>query len=268
MVMIAETATKRHTVPILERVARSIALPVRGLYPGTLRESHDKAPMKARRRGNRKERGLSFAVRPEDEFANFLTHGLGFVLSVLGAIVLMKVVLTHGDFWTIVGCGSYCASLVALYAASTLSHAFYDVYRRHFYRKIDQICIFFLIAGSYTPFGVVYLNHGYWPILTVTMWTLALLGAASILSHGFLTAGAQKIYLLLGWLPSFSLMSIIQQAPTELIFWLVLGGLSYTLGTIFLYQDHRVRYFHAMWHTLVIAGSICQYIAILILVTT
>lgn len=268
MEMFAETATKRPTNALLERTVRTIAVPFRGLHRGRFFEHHADAPMKSRRRGNRQERGLSFAVRPEDEFANFLTHGIGFVLSILGSIVLMNVVLAHGDFWTIVGCGAYCVSLVALYGASTLSHAFYDVYRRHYYRKIDQICIFFLIAGSYTPFGVVYLNYGYWPILTVLMWGLAALGAGSILSHGFLTAGAQKIYLLLGWLPSFSLFWIIPQAPSELIFWLVLGGLSYTAGTIFLYQDHRVRYFHAMWHTLVIAGSTCQFIAILILVTT
>jgi len=219
-------------------------------------------------RAERHLRGLERAIRPRDEFANFVTHGLGFLLSLAGSLLMMRLVLQTGTFWTILGCATYCASLVMLYAASTLSHAFYDVQRRHFYRKLNQICIFFLIAGSFTPFGAVYLQHGLWPLLTVVIWLLAFLGTGMIWYSGFLSAGAQKIYLLLGWLPAISLPVLVTLAPREVIVWTVLGGLFYTLGTLFLWHDHRVRYFHAMWHTFVIAGSTCQFIAILLMIVT
>lgn len=221
-----------------------------------------------RQQATQPQRGIERAARPQDELANFITHGLGFLLSLAGAYLMMFLVLQKGDPWAILGCGAYCTSLVSLYAASTLSHTFFDLHRRHFYRKVDQICIFYLIAGSYTPFGTVYLRHGWWPFLTISMWLLATFGAVIVWYQGFLSAGAQKIYLLLGWLPSISLLAIMEVAPRELIGWLVLGGMFYTVGTLFLWHDDRVRYFHAMWHTLVIAGSACHYIAILLLIGT
>lgn len=219
-------------------------------------------------RAVRHARGLDRAARPQDEMANFVTHLLGLVLSVAGSWLMMKIVLASGDFWAILGCAAYCASLVALYGASSLSHAFYDVHRRHFYRKVDQICIFYLIAGSFTPFGAVYLRDGWWPLLTIAMWGLATVGMAMICHHGFLSAAGQKIYLLLGWLPAISLPALIAVAPGQVIFWTVLGGLFYTLGTLFLWHDHRVRFFHAAWHTFVIAGSTCQFIAILLMIVS
>jgi len=211
---------------------------------------------------------LDRAVRPQDEFANFVTHSLGLVLSLAGTWLMMKVVLRTDDFWAILGCAAYCVSLVMLYGASTLSHAFFDVKRRHFYRKVDQVCIFYLIAGSFTPFGAVYLRDGWWPALTAGMWLLATVGAGMIWHQGFLSAAGQKIYLVLGWLPAISLPALVAVAPAPVIFWTVAGGLFYTLGTLFLWHDHRVRYFHAMWHTFVIAGSICQFMAILLMIVT
>lgn len=217
-------------------------------------------------RAVRHARGLERAARPQDELANFATHSLGLVLSLAGSWLMMKIVWSSSDLWTILGCGAYCVSLVALYAASTLSHAFYDLHRRHFYRKIDQVCIFYLIAGSFTPFGAVYLRHGWWPLLTIAMWGLATMGMGMIWHRGFLSAAGQKIYLLLGWLPAISLPTLATVAPGPVIFWTVLGGLFYTIGTIFLWHDHRVRFFHATWHTFVIAGSTSQFIAILLMI--
>ncbi|WP_437230232.1 PAQR family membrane homeostasis protein TrhA [Planctomicrobium sp. SH661] len=207
-------------------------------------------------------------MRPRDEVANFVTHLLGFLLSLAGAFVLMELTWRTGDRWALLGCGAYSLSLVCLYGASALSHAFYDLHRRLFYRKVDQVCIFYLIAGSYTPFGTIYLRHSGWPILTISMWVLATIGAAIVWYRGFLSPGAQKIYLLLGWLPAISLVSIVNVAPPEVVFWIVLGGLFYTVGTLFLWYDNRVIYFHALWHTFVIAGSTCQFISILLLVST
>ncbi|WP_437185180.1 PAQR family membrane homeostasis protein TrhA [Planctomicrobium sp. SH668] len=211
-------------------------------------------------------KGIERAIRPPDEFANFLTHGLGFVGSLLAAAWLIRHTWRSPDPWIVVACVAYSVSLVALYAASMLSHAFYDVKRRHFYRKIDQICIFFLITGTYTPFAAVYLRHGYWPILTISMWCLAAAGAYSILKTGYLSATGQKLYLLLGWFPAMSLFVIAPQANLDAVLWIVAGGLLYSFGSLFLWYDNRARYLHSVWHMFVVAGSAAHFIAISMIV--
>src|SRR3974377_884143 len=98
---------------------------------------------------------------------------------------------------------------MGLYAASTLSHSFHDLAWRRFFRTLDQACIFLLIAGSFTPFAVAWLDRGWsFPILLAAMWTLAILGVGLVLRVRTLTPGAQRVYLILGWLPAISLKAV------------------------------------------------------------
>ncbi len=202
-------------------------------------------------------------VRPPGETANFVTHGLGFFLSILGTIQMIGVSLSHPDSILSVACAIYCMTLVSLYAASTLSHAFHDPVRRRFYRTLDQACIFLLISGSFTPFAAAFLRDGFWPLLFILTWGFALTGAFLVFRWGFLSATAQKMYIALGWFPAIGLPVIISSASTETVAWVVAGGLLYTFGTLFLWYDHVMRYFHAVWHLFVIGGSAAQYMAIL-----
>jgi hemolysin III len=205
--------------------------------------------------------------RPIDEFANFVTHGIGFLLSVAGAVFMTSIAIALPDPLLSASAVVYCATLVSLYAASTLSHAFHDYRRRRYYRTLDQACIFLLIAGSYTPFAAAFLTDGWWPLLTIAMWGLALTGAYLVFRWGYLSAMAQRLYVVLGWLPAIGLPTIIASASPMAVTWIVVGGVLYTLGTLFLWQDHKVRYFHAVWHSFVIAASICHFAAILSLLT-
>src|SRR5579872_750897 len=139
--------------------------------------------------------------RPVDENANFVTHGLGFVLSLVASAYLMVRAVTGNRPVIIAACGIYCGSLMGLYAASTLSHMFHNLAWRRFFRTLDQACIFLLIAGSFTPVGVVYFTEGWWPLLPAAMWVLALCGVVVVLWQGHLTPAAQITYGILGWLP-------------------------------------------------------------------
>lgn len=204
-------------------------------------------------------------LRPVDEHANLLTHGLGFVLSMPAAAVLMTVVVGICPAPLVAACGVYCVALVGLYAASTLSHVFHDPGRRRFFRMIDQAFIFLLISGSFTPIGVAYLGKGLWPALPALMWLIALFGVVFVLRVQNLTSAGRLIYLFLGWLPVCAAKALIDAAPHEVLAWLVASGGFYTLGTLFLRYD-RIRYFHAVWHLFVIAGSICHYNALMRLV--
>lgn len=203
--------------------------------------------------------------RPIDESANLLTHGFGFLLSIVATAVLMWTVRNE-SVRTIVPCGVYCLTLVLLYGASTLSHAFHDPVRRRFFRTLDQACIYLLIAGSFTPFAVIFLGRGWWWLVLISMWVLALAGVLLVLRMRDLNDAAKITYGLLGWLPAVSLWELYQVAPVEALVWLLAGGFFYSAGTLFLRIDQKVRYLHALWHAFVIAGSICHYIAILVYV--
>lgn len=202
--------------------------------------------------------------RPVDEHANLITHGLGLVLSVIASAVLMKLVLETSRSIDVAACAIYCGSLVSLYAASTLSHTFYDLAWRRLFRTFDQVCIFLLIAGSFTPFAVKYLKHEWWSHLLTIMWSLAIFGVLLVLFMRNLTPAAKLTYGILGWLPAMSLKTLVDVAPTDVVIWMIAGGFFYSVGAVFLRFDRQVRYFHALWHTFVVAGSTCHYVAILL----
>lgn len=201
--------------------------------------------------------------RPIDESANLLTHGFGLLLSLAATVYLMQVVIPGQHWRTIAACAVYCATLVLLYAASTLSHAFHDLDLRRLFRTVDQACIFLMIAGSFTPFAVVFLNHGWWWLLLSAMWISAFAGVLFVIRRRNLSGPAKIPYGIMGWLPVLSLHELYLRAPHDMLLWIVIGGAFYSIGAIFLALDRRVRYFHALWHTLVIAGSIAHYVGVI-----
>ena len=198
-----------------------------------------------------------------DELANRATHALGFGLSILGTVALVKAMAQYGDTLQVIGVSVYGATLVALYAASTLSHSFDHPRMRHFFRTMDQVCIFLLIAGTFTPISLTYLRAGWWWALFFCVWALALAGIVVKVFFTRLHNVAISAYVFLGWLPVVAIKPILEVMPTGALAWIVGGGVCYTLGTLFLLRDERVPFFHAVWHVFVIAGSVCHYCAVL-----
>jgi hemolysin III len=197
------------------------------------------------------------------ERANQWTHGAGFVLSMVGAAALWAKLSTNFDLWRGAGVMIYAASLVALYAASTLSHSFlFKSKQRHFWRMVDQVCIFFLIAGTFTPFGLVYMREGWTWYITLAMWGVALVGATFKVCYRYGTTVCSSAYVLMGWLPVTTAGVAMARVPHAALSWLLIGGLLYTAGILFLANDHRHQYFHATWHMMVVTASLCHFIAI------
>lgn len=198
-----------------------------------------------------------------EEVINSVTHGTGCVLAIAGAMALLATARHQADAWYTASCAIYGTSLVAVYAFSTLSHAVQQPRLKHVFRILDQAFIYVFIAGTFTPFALVYLRGGMWMLLFAVMWGIALTGFFSkvIWAHR-VNAVAMPIYLLLGWLPILSGWSLIGIVPSVCLWWMLAGGLCYTIGTIFLVNDRRVRFFHAAWHMLVIAGSTCHFVGI------
>jgi hemolysin III len=198
-----------------------------------------------------------------EERANAITHGLGLLLSVAGAVAMVTYVLGDGDVWRQVGCTVYVASLIAVYAMSTLSHSATTPEWRSYFRALDQGCIYLLIAATYTPFSLVYLRTAPWWLLLGAIWSIALWGFLSkvVFSHRVESVALWPC-ILLGWMPTISVPALAGIVPVAAFWWMLVGGICYSVGTIFLRYDYKVRHFHAVWHVMVIAGSTCHFLAI------
>ena len=156
------------------------------------------------------------------------------------------------------------STLISVFAASTCSHYFLDPRRRHFFRRLDQGCIYLLIAGTMTPYGLVYFATDGWWLLLGPIWGLALAGFCSKVfwAHRVETVSTVS-YVLLGWVPIVGIKRIYELMPAGGLVVISVGATCYTLGTLFLTLDQKYRWFHAVWHLLVIGGCACGYIGIL-----
>ncbi|HEX7119204.1 MAG TPA: hemolysin III family protein [Longimicrobiales bacterium] len=202
--------------------------------------------------------------RIAEDIANSVTHGVGLGLSLAGFAVLLVLASDHGSARLLISCGVYGASLVGLYAASTLYHSFREPRLKHLLRIVDHCAIYLLIAGTYTPFLMVNLDHTpAAPVLLGTVWLLALAGIAfKIHSIGRYPRLSTLLYLVMSWVLLVSMKPILSAIPATGLIWLLAGGVLYTGGVWFYVRDERVRFNHAIWHLFVLGGSACHYIAV------
>ncbi len=211
------------------------------------------------------------AWRQDEERLNALTHAAGLALSLLGGGAVVWMALLHGDRWQVTAACLYAIVLLATYAASTLSHLFGSPRLLHAFRTADQAMIYLFIAASWTPMAVTWLRGGPWWVLHGAIWLVGLIGFTqkAILTHRVhLGSVGTGLYVLQGFLPLVALRPLIQTLPAGLLGLLLAGGLFFAGGLIFFRYDNRVRYFHALWHLLVIAGSACHWLGILLYCTT
>jgi len=200
-----------------------------------------------------------------DILANAITHGVGAIFALLGAVYLV-VRASHGDAWLVTSCSIYATTLCLVYLCSTLYHSLVRTGARHVFLVLDHAAIYLLIAGTYTPFMLVSMRSRLGWTLLVFVWTLAVAGVVfkSLAVERFPAASA-TVYLLMGWCIVFGLRPLLHAITWPGMVWLMAGGVSYSLGIIFFAND-RLHYFHALWHLFVLAGSIAHYFAILLYV--
>lgn len=197
-----------------------------------------------------------------DERANQITHALATALSVLGAVLLLHAASQMGQPGLTAACAVYALTLVLVYLNSTLSHSFLRGRWKHLFRTLDQISIFLLISGNFTPVGLFICQTGYWWLIPIAMWTLSLIG----ISMKLFVTGIQMVpvwfYVVIAWLPLLALPQLIEFFPTGGLLWIVAGGACYMSGIWFLCNDDRAPYLHCIWHVLVTFGSLCHFVVI------
>jgi len=197
-----------------------------------------------------------------EEIMNAITHGIGTLLAVAGLVLLTVFAYQYGEIWHIVSFTIYGTTLVLLYLASTLYHSFTNERVKYIFKILDHSAIYLLIAGTYTPFTLVPL-HGTlgWSVFGL-VWGLAVLGIVlKIFFVGRFKVISTLCYIAMGWLIIIAIKPLIAAVPTFGIMWLIIGGLFYTLGSVF-YLWHKLPYNHAIWHLFVLAGSISHFIAV------
>lgn len=194
---------------------------------------------------------------------NALTHLVGAVLALGGAIVLVVFAAQSGDPWKAVSVSIYGATLILLYTISVLYHSLRGR-ANDVLRELDHQSIYLLIAGTYTPFCLSTLRGPWGWSLFGVVWGLGLLGS---LLEFRPRRGARilpvVIYLLMGWVIVVAWTPLRQELTPDGVRWLAAGGLAYTAGVAFYALDGRLAHAHGIWHLFVLAGSAAHYFAIL-----
>lgn len=193
---------------------------------------------------------------------NAWTHFVGALLACAGAVWLLVSAAASGDAWKIVSTAVYGATLIVLYAASTVYHSVRGR-AKAILRKLDHLSIYLLIAGTYTPFCLITLRGPWGWSLFGIVWGLAALGMAlEIKPLSEARVLPVVIYAVMGWIVIVAIKPLLDRLGTEGVFWLAAGGAAYTLGIVFYAFDKRFRHWHGIWHLFVIAGSVLHFVAI------
>ncbi|MBU2576054.1 hemolysin III family protein [Patescibacteria group bacterium] len=202
----------------------------------------------------------------QNEPLSSLIHFIGFLFAVAGLSLLVMLAVLYGNAWHVTGFSIFGTSMVLLYLASTLYHWLPITHRaKQIMQKIDHAMIFILIAGTYTPITFMFPQRGWgWGLFGV-IWGLAVIGVIFKAGGFHMNKWFVSIpYIIMGWLIVIAFIPLTQFLPIAGIWWLIGGGIFYTIGTIFLGLDYilmRARWFgmHEIFHLFVLSGSFCHF---------
>ena len=198
-----------------------------------------------------------------EELINSITHAVGALIAIPGTVVLIVHASMLGEPRRIVAVSIFGVTLIMLYAASTLYHTVPISRLKSRLRVFDHVAIYFLIAGTYTPFTLVALRGGWGWSLFGVVWGLALLGTVlKLFMIGRFRILSVVVYVAMGWMVIVAIRPLMEHLSAPTLRWLLAGGVAYTAGIVF-YANQRLRFSHGIWHLFVLAGSVSHYVAVL-----
>ena len=204
---------------------------------------------------------MSVQTKVEEQL-NAISHSIGAILGIAG-LVLLIVFDTNKTDWSLFSVIIYGISIIILFTASTLYHSIRGEKRKHYFRIVDHIGIYLLIAGTYTPVLLITLEKSLgWPMFWV-VWGIAAFGVIlKLFFTGRFEIFSTLLYLVMGWLIVFDFSNLSEAIDSDGILLFFVGGLFYTVGIIF-YAIERIPYNHVIWHLFVLAGALCHFFMIL-----
>ena len=238
--------------------------------------THSLAQSDCHKDGNRRKRsgrsrgkGLVRRVREYtlgEEIANSVTHGIGAALAIAALPILIVTAVSRGGGLELAAALIYGITMLLEYLMSTLYHAISAEKAKRVFKVLDHSFIYLFIAGTYTPFCLITLADSGGLILGAVVWILAIAGVACEAFWVFRPRWISAVlYLALGWCVVWFLPALIAALPTPGWVLLLVGGVCYSAGCVF-YVLKKVRYMHSIFHLWVLAGSICQFLAIVLFV--
>jgi hemolysin III len=203
-----------------------------------------------------------FQYSDREEIANGVTHFLGMIFGIFVFISLFQSLPEDYSGFSIISCFIYSFSLIALYSSSTMYHLIKNNRLKAIFKKADHICIYFVIAGTYTPFLLVSIGGEFGIQFFCFIWFLASLGTIfKLLQSSKFKKLSLLMYLGMGWLALLIWKPLVTSVSPEGVRLIILGGIFYTTGVIF-YALKKLPYHHMIWHLFVLAGTICHYFAV------
>lgn len=199
---------------------------------------------------------------PLEESINIGSHAIGAVLSAVALVFLVMHATQFGNVWHIVSFSIFGASLIILFTSSAVYHSATTPVLRNRLRVVDHSAIYILIAGTYTPFTLVTLSGTVGWVIFGVSWGMALTGIIlKLFFTGRFIVLSTLMYVLMGWMIVFAIEPLVENISSEGLFWLIAGGIAYTVGAI-LYSIKRIKFNHAIFHLFVLAGAFCHFIAV------
>ncbi|HEX9510851.1 MAG TPA: hemolysin III family protein [Puia sp.] len=200
----------------------------------------------------------------KQEIVNGLIHGIGMLFGVSGLPVLTGIATAHGNTPGIIGSGVYGLCFLLLFTSSTLYHVTREPAVKKVFKIFDHVSIYFLIAGTYTPFLLVYMYNSFGITLLSVLWGLTAVGIFfKIRFTGKFEIVSTIIYLAMGWIMVAGGRRFFDHLPSDVLIFICIGGGLYSIG-VFFYLWDKYTYTHAVWHLLVLAAAICHYVAVLL----
>lgn len=197
------------------------------------------------------------------EVLNAVTHGVSFFVAIWLSILLVNKALRDGlSMGAIVSLIIYSATVISLYLASTLLHCFVFTKAKRVFQILDHSNIFILIAGTYTPYCVIFVHNWAGNLLLASVWVLAIGGIIShVVFHGRFQKTETTIYVVMGWLCMFLGKALYDNLSTSGFWLLVAGGVTFTVGAL-IYSIPRVPGMHLIWHFFVMGGTLTMFLSI------
>ncbi|PKB15774.1 hemolysin III family protein [Flavobacterium sp. 5] len=198
-----------------------------------------------------------------EELANGISHILGVLFCLIAVPFLVTKASKQHDLVTVLSVLTFGVGMLLVYCFSSLYHLVQKERSKELLKIADHISIYFLIAGTYSPLMILYLNTKSAMIFLGTMWAIVLLGTFfKIFYVNRFKIVSTVLYLLMGWMIVFVIKPLWGVMPFSVFLWILAGGLSYTFGVYFYVKSYK-NYYHTVWHFFVLLGTVFHYIAIL-----
>ena len=198
------------------------------------------------------------------EIVNGLTHAAGVLFGLAWLPILPGLATTHGNTPGLIGSCIYGFCFLLAFTSSTVYHLVKEPRRKKAFKVFDHISIYFFIAGTYTPFLLVYVHNSFGMTLLAILWGLTAAGVFfKILFTGRFEIISTIIYLAMGWIMVAGGRKFFDQLPSPVLTLVFIGAGLYSVG-VFFYLWDKYRYTHAVWHVFVLAAAVCHYVAVLL----